>query len=356
MQSLSRNVGRHLKSTGLMMASGLGLLLSATGAQAQIVETATITNFYQYSFDQLDLGSEIGVTGSASVRKDHVTVDGLVSQFGMDLVGTLDGGDFYFLHNLYCVGTCSVRAYTQIVFTLENVGTDAIDLRFDSLITPGHLGETGVDGASAGQFGFQVVQSGPSGSNELYYASGSTGYGDIRIENATGLDFNGHDRQGSDESWQTLDWSATNLNVMLNTINPGETHTLTYTSAVLVESFADCSNIANCLGGIQVAFGDPRTTGSIGGRMAGPSALSDFGEPVIGRSYQPYEAYARFVEVADPNNPPPLPATPEAHPPVNYTSLFSPPTPLPEPASWAMMIMGFAAIGGSLRRRGLRFA
>jgi len=356
MQSLSRGIGHRLKSIGLTMSFGLGLLLSAADAQAQIVETATITNFYQYSFDQLDLGSEIGVTGSASVRKDHVTADGLVSQFGLDLVGTLDGGDFYFLHNLYCVGTCSVRSYTQIVFTLENIGTEAVNLRFDSLITPGHLGETGVDGASAGQFGFQVVQSGPTGQSELYYASGSTGYGDIRIENATGLDFNGHDRQGSDETWQTLDWSATNLNVMLNTINPGETHTLTYTSAVLVESFADCSNIANCLGGLQVAFGDPRTTGSIGSRMAGPAALSASGEPIIGRSYLPYESYARFVEVTDPNNPPPLPGTPDAYPPVDYTRLFSPATPLPEPASWAMMIAGFAAIGGSLRGREFRFA
>lgn len=44
-----------------------------------------------------------------------------------------------------------------------------------------------------------------------------------------------------------------------------------------------------------------------------------------------------------PFGPPLIPPTPASEPP--------PPSPVPEPASWAMMILGFGIIGGALRRR-----
>jgi len=52
------------------------------------------------------------------------------------------------------------------------------------------------------------------------------------------------------------------------------------------------------------------------------------------------------ISTANPPPPPPPPPTPEPPPP--------PPPPVsavPEPATWAMMIFGFAFIGGTLRRR-----
>jgi len=334
---------------------GVAALLTATAAPAQIIETATITNFYSFGFDQP--GDSIDVATSKTLRVGNVNAGGDVSELGMDLVSSLNGGDFYFLHNLYCVGTCSVRSYTQISFTLQNVGTEAANLRFDSLITPGHLAQTGVDGQSVGNFSFQVRQFNEHGNmNELYYAAGSTSYGVPDIETADGKLFSGYDLQGVEEAWQALDWSASGLNVLLDPIAAGQTNTLVYTSLVTIEHYATCSDLANC-SGIQVAFGDPRTTGSIGGRASGPSAFSGAGEPIIGRAFDSFASYVSFVDVTDPANPP-LPAreTPDPLPSVNYTSSFSSPPPLPEPASWAMMIAGFAAIGGNLRQRRYRAA
>jgi hypothetical protein len=54
-------------------------------------------------------------------------------------------------------------------------------------------------------------------------------------------------------------------------------------------------------------------------------------------------------------NPPIPPATNPPIPPVTVTEPPLPPiSPVPEPASWAMLIIGFMAIGASLRRRGRR--
>ena len=39
------------------------------------------------------------------------------------------------------------------------------------------------------------------------------------------------------------------------------------------------------------------------------------------------------------------------HKPVGYTLRFSDPTAVPEPAAWAMLIVGFGAMGATLRRR-----
>jgi hypothetical protein len=59
--------------------------------------------------------------------------------------------------------------------------------------------------------------------------------------------------------------------------------------------------------------------------------------------YDPYTTYMDVVPMDAP-----LPPAPPVLPPVTYTP---PPAPVPEPATWAMLIAGFALAGAVFRRR-----
>ncbi|QXQ08343.1 PEPxxWA-CTERM sorting domain-containing protein [Sphingosinicellaceae bacterium] len=89
--------------------------------------------------------------------------------------------------------------------------------------------------------------------------------------------------------------------------------------------------------GAQVCFGDPRNSGGITGRSAFRAPTANL-EPVIGQACG--IASISFSVVPSDS---PLPTTPPVLPPVVYA--------LPEPSTWAMLIVGFGLSGAVMRRR-----
>ena len=73
---------------------------------------------------------------------------------GLSLTGTLNDGNFFFLHNGTCVGDCTLTLTTDITFTLQNLSRLPVELRFDSQITPGHLANSFVQPLNNAQRAF----------------------------------------------------------------------------------------------------------------------------------------------------------------------------------------------------------
>ncbi|MDZ7588255.1 MAG: PEPxxWA-CTERM sorting domain-containing protein [Parasphingorhabdus sp.] len=70
--------------------------------------------------------------------------------------------------------------------------------------------------------------------------------------------------------------------------------------------------------------------------------------PAVGGLYDPYRIAYQFVPVGSP-----LPDTPPVIDPIPYNAGYVPlgAGAVPEPATWAMMIFGFGAIGAAARKR-----
>ncbi len=338
---------------GLIRAASLaGTLIAlalAAGASAQVVESSTILNTYSYRVG--------GLQGSDNDAPDNVslflsdTAGGYESDMGLQLTSSLNNGSFFFLHNGYCVGDCQVTITTDITFTLTNTGTDAVDLRFDSLITPGHLAGANLSGTSSAQKGnylFEVSQDGTS----LYSSDGvnSTRPSYPIVETSDGVPFNGETSNDNSPAWNVLDWSATNLSVNLTTLGAGESTTVVYSSRIdVVTTNTTCLDTTSCLG-YQVAFGDPRSRGdptvSTGRYASSSEAESDTTFPAVGAAYDPYTVSYAFVDVNTS-----LPDPQPTYPPFDYDIPYGQNSAIPEPSTWALMLLGFGAIGGVARRR-----
>lgn len=356
---------RQFAAFSATSASSLVLALSGlalgSSAAAQVLETSTISNSYSYRVGSQQ-GSNANAPGNVNLFISDLT-NGFQSDLGLELTASLNQGSFSFLHNGYCVGDCSVTITTNITFTLTNMGTTPVDLRFDSLITPGHLARSNFFGATPAQFGnflFDVTQD----STQLYRAAGVNVINPPLIETSDNRPFNALTPDDNPPAWNVLDWSATNLNLNLATIGAGQTSTLTYNSVLFINTFnPTCPDTTQCLG-YQVAFGDPRDRGAptINSGIAAPlqsfnSAFAAFApselpsaggsdSPAVGALFDPFLVTYAFVPVGSPLPPPPLP-----EPPQSYDIPYSPIDAVPEPATWAMMLLGFAAIGASVRRR-----
>lgn len=340
------------------LAGAMSGALLATGAQAtsspypDLTISAVMQNSYEYSIGGGPMQSA-APTGDVRLRVNS-NVGGNLSEVGIDLTARLDGDSFFYLHNGYCVGTCSIAMKTILTFTLANTGASPLDVRWDSLITPGHLGQVGSDGT--GLFHFILVDGNDAtGIGEVHQESrGETfGWYDDFVLGETPLAGFRRDTYsegvGHLNAWSFADWSATGLNIDLLTIPGNSTTILTYHSSVSMANSSLCTDLADC-GGVQVAFGDPRNTGSVGGRMAGPTAFLTSAEPLIGRAFDVFTNEAQLFVTPDT----PLPVPPAVLPAVTYGAPFSTPVPppaVPEPASWALLFLGFGAIGSMLRAR-----
>ena len=320
-------------------------------ASAAVVETSSMTNGYSYT-----IGSQSGSSSDAGDNTYLLLDDnsgGQVSEMKLDLTASLNSGSFYFLHDAYCVGTCSVSLTTQIVFSLTNNGTTAENLRFDSLITPGHLANAftfgGVGNADA-NFAFNVAQTTGRATSFLYGAVGSA-LDPAQGVLTTGSDFNGIQMDDNPPLWSATDWSATVLSIDLNTIAPGETSTLVYTSTLQISNFAQCTDLTSCAG-FQVAFGDPRNNGGVSlfsafSLFAAPTLFSsDPLQPAVGAEFDPFLVPYRFV----PQGSPPPPTPPVIYPGSYDVGFLGGNSAVPEPSAWALMILGFLTIGAAMRR------
>jgi hypothetical protein len=350
-----------MRATTVGRASGRGLrgfclpiltltALWATSAGAQVSESVSIQNLYGYG-----VGPQAAATptpgGSTETFYVGSNLPGVQSEVGVNYTATADKAGFFFLHDNYCVGSCSTYSQTVITFTITNNGDGPVNLRFDSQITPGHIAQIFGDAPMEGSFDFTVRQTIGRETATLYSADGGVNSDGIYL-NTGNLAFNGlTDTQDPNGRWHVLDWSTTNLSVPLLQLSGGQTTTLTYTATYGVNAAAECSDVLSCQG-LQVVFGDPRNNGGVNLRLDGSDDADDALYPVIGRVYDPHLVLAQIVP-----DDAPLPNQPEALPPTNYGPLFDPRAiGVPEPATWAMMIGGFGIVGGSLRRRRARLA
>jgi len=323
-----------------------------TPAASAVVESYSVTNSYGYA-----LGSAAGATlqpgGETEQHYINDLTPGSQSELGVNYTTTAGSGGFYFLHQDYCVGTCSVASKTVIDVTLQNTDLlNAVDLRFDSIITPGHLALNGTTSGTSGSFVFTVDQIDTSTHN-LYEAQGyfnTDGAGLIPNDpfNATIT------TNPAMSNWMAIDWSATNLSLPMLTIGAGETVTLRYSASYDVRNSGACDDLGNC-SSLEVVFGDPRNDGGVLERAAFFSAApSPISKALVGGAYDPYFVPFSFVPLdADPQPDPPL------SPEITYDTMFKSnvstddgdPGAVPEPATWAMMVAGFGVAGVALRRR-----
>ncbi|MBW8882715.1 MAG: PEP-CTERM sorting domain-containing protein [Asticcacaulis sp.] len=234
---------------------------------------------------------------------------------------------FFFLHNIQCQGFCSVGVTTVVTDTITNTGSSAVSLRLDSNITAGHLGLVqNAKTASAGIFQFDVSQTTGGTGHQLYQALGQISSSGASISTSDGSTF--HDLAGYQDASQIgLDWAETDLSLLLDTLAPMQTTTVTYTSVTYLNSYGICSNYDLC-DGVQVAFGDPRNKGGIIG-------LSKIFSPGDALNPQPVGwVLNRGFNMARVR--------------MDIVNLSA----VPEPGSWAMMMVGFGLIGTAMRRRG----
>ena len=236
-------------------------------------------------------------------------------------------------------------------------------MRFDSQITPGHLANSFLETAtnSTATFDFAVSQDPGLRQGILYEADGTATTIPPEVVTSDGSSFNGLTLDTNSPAWNVLDWSATNLSVLLATVAPGETTNLYYTSTVTITtSNPACAEPTQCES-LQVAFGDPRNAGAAthAASFLAPMSLfaSAFTEPLnepinyaqtpaVGALYDPFQVFYQFVQVKTPEPFPPPTIGPIQYD-INYRGFDSA---VPEPGTWLLFILGFALIGSVLRR------
>lgn len=310
------------RSAGKCAATALGLLL-ANGAAAGVIETLSASSSYTYD---LVPGLPGFNSGTGDTGTFHIV--GANSSQATDIkvnYGTLTGSNasFFFLHNIQCQGYCSIGVTTEIVDTITNTGPAAVDLRLESNITAGHFGLVqNAKTTSSGIFQFDITQKTNGADHQLYQALGQISSSGATINTSDGSVFNNLTSY-HDPAQTGLDWDETDLGVLLDTLAPGQTTTVTYRSLTYLNAYGVCTNVTFC-DGVQVAFGDPRNNGGIFGfaKVFGPSQVTEPVGWVLNRGFDMATVKMQLVNLS-----------------------------APEPASWAMMLVGFGMAGTAMRRR-----
>jgi hypothetical protein len=179
---------KGLRALGVGAALMIGAM-AAIGAHATVIESVTTNTAYTYGYEP----AVINVSGTGDSNyidvpvPRHPLVPGQITHIALDTQSTVGDDAFYFLQNNYCIGYCQVSATTTTTVTLTNDSDAAVDLRFDSEITAGHIAFQGNNANSSASFNFSVKQDGAS----LYSASGTATAGQVQINTPLGLDFNG---------------------------------------------------------------------------------------------------------------------------------------------------------------------
>lgn len=337
-----RALSRLIKGAAAAFA-GL-IAIAPASAQQATVTLDRIANVYGVAAGDQTLTT---MPGGSTVKAYAIQdLPEMQSEGGVNYQATASDDSFFFLHNNYCVGTCATYSQTIISFTVTNNDSVDLDLRFDSLITPGHIGQIFGDGLNTASFQFDVTQTLSSATINRYSASGGVGRGGIFLETGD-LTFNNVQRETT-EDYDVLDWSATNLNIELGTLGAGQSTTVTYMATYMSFGTTTCPDVLDCAGA-QVVFGDPRNNGGIMARGAFDAMQLLDPQPIVGTEYDPYMVPFTVSLSGDP-----LPGLPPRITPPPYGQPYFRPAVLgvvPEPATWAMLIGGCGAVGGSLRRR-----
>ncbi|MBJ6123498.1 PEPxxWA-CTERM sorting domain-containing protein [Sphingomonas mollis] len=337
------------------------------------IQGVSVINQYSYTFGDaqppLTTGGETGTFLASDRRPDPS------SQLGVQFTGQANPDSFFFLHNDYCVGQCQISSSTTIRFQVFVADASNYEgLRFDSLITPGHLAQVAItdDRFSTASFAFTVSRTdvvrgqatGPT--TNLYTANGYADGSGLRVSADGQQDPFSNTIAGDNlGAGYYYDWSATPLSVQLGAIATGQTFYVDYTASYSVNSSVPCTDILNC-NAAQVVFGDPRTRGGgtdlVARNGAGGIAVFEQGidggvHAVIDREYDASTIPFAFVR----SDAPELGVTvPPPNAPITYVDNYIPSaidtvSGVPEPATWISMVLGFGVAGAALRRRGGRY-
>jgi hypothetical protein len=330
---------------------------SGASAQAAILESTNITSHYQISFGSNGGGLTEFASGSdgAIALEDVYAAGPTAGRSSVVYDGLSNGnGGFSYLHNVICSGYCSAFVETTVVSVITNSGQDAIsDLRFDTVITPGHLGFQGLNAGSQSSFNYDIGRVDQSGTTLAHYYSASGALGPATDSfGTTGTQALTATAYGSEfadltkyvgDNQMAYDWGATNVSISLGALAAGDSMTIVIKSITSASTAALCADLDAC-DQVQAVFGDPRNDGGILARGTGSG-----GGPVIisDRKFGIYDTYSRTVD----GDETPPPDEPEHFAPVSYARApqFIE-SAVPEPATWAMLVGGFALVGGALRK------
>ncbi len=361
-------------------AISLGLLLVGTAAQAQSISnlsTSAGTNVVYPAVPRIETYGQTGPTppgtstfgtfGGTDFSSFVTNADGLISFESSNVASGLQ-----------------VQSYsnTMVSFTFVNDGPAPVT--FESLITPAGVGfyladvnpscaysscdqVTGVGlltdvfranpFAPAGAVGFEfVIQDNGqdlyrvTGQSSLSYGLNGAAFFDDQF--GTGTYLNGTGARGMlrnftlatdpfDASAHGFAWDATEISFLLGQ----GTHNLTYKTSV----FSTTNAFQLACGASLVAyagFGDPIGRG--GGVESIESLGGDFQSFALGDGCEVKDGGIGGVEFTE--------TTFEEPVIIDGELVFDRVAAVPEPATWAMMILGFGGIGAALRRRRLQGA
>ena len=293
-------------------------LLGASQASADFLATTSTSSSYSYMFSDgsgpgVQLGDGVGDFANLALSGPFPASPSSLGIAYHSVVGT--AGAFDFLHNVQCLGYCEGRIDTVVRSVITNLGTDALSLRFDTLITAGHLGIQGSDVNRSAGFNIKIFEGDdPDAAAGLYHMAGQLDGLGVSDISGTGAAFNGlvYTEEGDGKAFN---WLATDVSLFLSPLAPGETRIVSLLTTTFVTASGGCNVLQQSMcNGAQAAFGDPRTDGGGGGGFA-----------AVGRSFVAAPSFVRVVELKV--------------------------AAVPEPTTWATMMAGLAMIGGVLRRR-----
>jgi hypothetical protein len=342
------SVARRMRRFLCLGIAGPLMAIPAASSHAAVIESFSILSSYGYRAGSNAVDVEIQPGGNSEQVFVPFSDGSKSSELGIVYNATAGNGGFFFLHQNYCVGTCSTFSQSVVTINLENTGSEAVDLRFDSQITPGHLAlKSGTRGVDA-QYAFSVAQAIGGGAATSLYNSTGTIIQDGAFLDTGGLTFTGQASNSVPKvAGEVIDWGATNLNVPLLRLEAGASSVLTYSATYYVRNDGVCDVLADC-SSAEIVFGDPRRDGGVViGQRTFAAVAEELTKPMIGGVYAPYFVPISVVPIDDP-----LPSYPVEKTAVSYTADFTTrvPSAVPEPATWMIMIVGFGAIGISMRR------
>jgi hypothetical protein len=345
---------------GLIFASSA--LLCATSAHAQLVNatgdgsvslnldgsSATFDGLWSNTMTRVNTGSGTAFETSVGITPDYVSFESGAANAGpFSATSATSGVDVYFLNNSYDSytpvlestiipaglgfylqdrsGGCGGNLYTGCAETLGPYG-------FGDLV-PSAGYDDGQPFALSG-FDFTITDGDTtlfnlSGQLTMSYVDGEVVIDDSGLAAASEF-LNGFTRVTPLNSDSALGyaWDATDFEVALQSIvEPFELRTLTYTATVYSESHVGCINPTTCLVTYS-AFGDPI------GRGGGVSSLVSYSSKGTLQLYNQTPGITGIVFDE-----------------VQFQPFRIASAAVPEPATWALMLIGFGSLGAALRRR-----
>jgi hypothetical protein len=289
--------------------------------------------------------------GQPTVDKTLIATDGSGASAQAQAVTILtSGGGFFFEHDLVGNGSSSVTERTFLDVTVTNSGP-AQDLRFDSQVTPGHLGARDAGGGSASSLARFAFSIGLLGGKSKLYDLGATLFTDGLSLQSNGpfTTLNGYKDQTIGNE-RVVDWGATNIAIDLGRFKKGETRTYRYDLLSAVDIRGSGEGFAPSCNAAQIAAGDPRSGGqpltstrsgvraAAAGRDGSKSCEPFRVNPIIGLPFAQFLTYIHIVPEGAPAEPPPPPPTP-----ISYA--------VPEPGALALLGLGAVSLAVARRRR-----